>query len=106
MDLDGYSAAAEAFATEFARRYYRQFAGLAGAEPFVALYDDHARLFTAAAVTRLREATAGEGDRARRRRLVALLRFAADGYLGRSTAALEAELARLEGRARVDGLRL
>jgi len=106
MDVDRYSAGAEAFATEFARGYYRQFAGLGGAGSFGALYDSHARLFSVEAVARLREAAAGETDPGRRRRLVALLRFAADGHLGRATAPLEAELARLEGRARVDGLRL
>ena len=105
MDVDGYSARAEAFATELARRYHRQFAGLGSAEPLGALYDAHRELFTAHSVQRLRAARA-VADGEMRRRLAALLRFAVDGHLGQAAAPLEAELARREAAARVADVRL
>src|SRR5271170_7840741 len=95
MDIDGYSARAEAFATELARSYYRRYAGLGEAIPLAELYAASGPLFTAATVQRLREA---RGDR---RRLAGLLRFAVEGHLGHATAPLEAELAEREGAIRL-----
>ncbi len=100
MDVAGYSARAEAFATELARRYYRQFAGLEGA-PSGALYEHAGELFAAGTVDALRAAMGAADDPARRRRLGLLLRFAADGHLGAATAALEAQLNEREGELRV-----
>ena len=98
MDIDGYSARAEAFATDLARLYYRQFAGLGAGESLGAPYAGSAELFGADAVQRLREAAARQPEQ---RRIRMLLRFAVDGHLGRATARPESELVRREGELRV-----
>nr|MDQ4040914.1 hypothetical protein [Actinomycetota bacterium] len=108
MDLDAYRAAAESFTAELSLEYYRHYAGLQhelGIEP---VYDRHAALFERATVENLREAAQRASASHERRALRALLDFAVDGYLGRATKRLDAELARRETELtlEVDGERL
>ncbi len=108
MNLDAYRAAAESFTAELSLEYYRHYAGLQqelGIEP---VYDRHAALFERATVETLREAAAHAPAGDERRALCALLDFAVDGYLGRATKRLDAELARRETELalEVDGERL
>lgn len=85
MDLDDYRAEAERFVSALDREYYLHFAGLQDEFEIEAIYERHARLFSAEAVAALRE----DGP-------LELLRFAAEGHVGQAVKAESAELARLE----------
>ena len=95
LDLDSYAARAEAFLTELDREYHLHYSGQKADYEVEAVYERHAGLFGRDAVLALREeAVAGAGER--RRRAGYLLELAVGGYLGRASAAEEAELARAE----------
>src|SRR2546421_1174204 len=97
MNLDIYREAAETFAGELNREYYRHFAGLTDDFEIEAVYARHAHLFSREAVEELRgwlRDGPARDDEARRRRY--LLDFGVEGFLGRATAAQEAELAQRE----------
>src|SRR5436305_7241336 len=98
MDLDAYRQSAEAFVSKLTNEYYRHFAGLKASYEIEPIYEDHAELFTARAVDELRtqlDRSAGAGGE-ERRRLMMLLDFAVEGYIGQATKHAEAALARLE----------
>ncbi|HUO74846.1 MAG TPA: hypothetical protein VMU39_29035 [Solirubrobacteraceae bacterium] len=97
MDLEAYRRRAEAFTHELTGEYYRHYAGLKEDYEIEAIYDDHAELFTRAAVEQLRDALerAQPGSEERRRRAM-LLDFAVEGYIGLETKRPEAEIARRE----------
>lgn len=107
-NLDAYRADAERFVAELGLEYYRHYAGLAEDLAVEAVYERHAGLFAPGAVEGLREAAAAAAPGDEARRLRALLDFAAEGRVGRATAALDAELARREAflDLQVDGERL
>jgi hypothetical protein len=97
MDLDSYRASAESFVCALTGEYYRHFAGLKEAYEIEPIYERHAELFERPAVDDLRgrlDAAAPGGEE--RRRLMMLLDFAVEGYVGQATKHVEAELARLE----------
>jgi hypothetical protein len=109
MDLAGYRTDAERFIAELGLEYYRHYAGLAEDLALEPIYERHAGLFEGAAVEALRaRAGAAPSGEDEGRRLRALLDFAAEGRVGRATAALDAELARREAALHldVDGERL
>jgi hypothetical protein len=102
MDLDGYRRDAEEFLAALTLEYYRHYAGHKPDYDIEPIYARYGALFTAEAVLELRAA------RDRRPALSPLLDFAADGYVGEATKALEAELAGREAALTVelDGERL
>ncbi|HET6447559.1 MAG TPA: hypothetical protein VFG31_00520 [Conexibacter sp.] len=98
MDLAAYRLQAEAFTAELGEEYHAHFAGLRAEFDVEPIYAQHADLFTADAVARLREqadaALARGEDAGRRARM--LLDFAVDGHLGLISTDLEGELAERE----------
>src|SRR3954462_15545393 len=109
MELEAYREDAERFVAELGLEYYRHYAGLADDLQLEAIYERHARLFEASAVEELRIAAGAQAIGAdERRRRLALLDFAAEGHVGRATAALDDELGRREAlyQLTVDGERL
>jgi hypothetical protein len=97
MDLDAYRHAAESFLAELTGEYYRHYAGLQDEYEIEAIYARHGELFTAGAVSSLRERRqAVEPGAEEGRRLRMLVDFAVEGYVGEQTKAAEAELARRE----------
>ena len=85
MNVDDYRAEAEAFVSALDREYYLHFSGQKDEFEIEAVYERHARLFTAEAVDALRGGESRE-----------LLRFAAEGHVEQAVKELAAELAELE----------
>jgi hypothetical protein len=96
FDLAEYRAAAEHFAEELSREYYRHLAGHKTELEIEPIYARFEQLFERDAVARLRELADAETDGDEARRLRYLLHFAFDGYMGNATRAEEAEIASLE----------
>ncbi len=97
MDLDAYRHSAETFMTEMMREYYLHYAGLQDSFEIEPIYARHADLFARDSVLALRELDArATGDADERRQARMLLDFAAEGYVGEATKAVEEELARTE----------
>ena len=95
MDIDAYRAEAEAFVSAISREHLLHFSGRRESLDLEPIYARHAALFEPAAVERLRAAATGDsGTRA-------LLELAAEGLVGRKTAAETEELARREASATV-----
>jgi hypothetical protein len=103
MDLEAYRQSAETFLQSLEREYFRHYAGLQEAFEIEPIYSRHAALFSRGAVESLRElrdrGAPGSEDR---RRLSALLDFAAQGYVGDGSKTLEAELAQREATLQVE----
>ena len=103
MDLEAYRQSAETFLQSLEREYYRHYAGLQEAFEIEPIYRRHASLFSRGAVESLRQlrdrSAPGSEDR---RRLSALLDFAAQGYVSDRSKSLEAELAQREATLQVD----
>ena len=102
FDLDRYRRRAERFSEELSREYYLHLAGHKAELEIEPIYEEHADLFTAEAVGRLRELAdePGNGDERDRRRY--LLHFAFDGLFGLETRSETVELAALEASLEVD----
>ncbi len=92
--LDSYAEKAEAFITELDTEYHLHFSGQKPDFEVAGIYARHTELFDRGRVEWLREESAAGGDEGRRGAY--LLEFAVGGYLGRSCADEEAELAQLE----------
>ncbi len=103
MDLEAYRRDAEAFMTALTREFYRHYAGLQAEYDIEPIYARHAALFTAEAVSRLREQRerSPAGSEARRR-LAMLLAFAVDGFVGERTKSSESALAEREAALEVE----
>jgi hypothetical protein len=103
MDLEAYRKSAETFLESLEREFYRHYAGLQEAFEIESIYSRHASLFSRGAVESLRQlrdrAAPGGEDR---RRLSALLDFAAQGYVSDRSKSLEAELAQREATLQID----
>jgi hypothetical protein len=108
MDLAAYRRSAETFVAELGEEYHAHYAGLKDGFDVEAIYARHAKLFTPAAVARLRERTAAASGEDEARRLRMLLDFAVEGCVGQATKELEAQLARCEAglRLSIDGERV
>src|SRR5436190_13068488 len=97
MDLAAYRTSAEAFVSELMNAYYRHYAGLDDEYAVEPVYERHAELFERGPVEELRKLVdAADAGTEERRRLTMLLDFAVEGFIGRATKELEAELARRE----------
>lgn len=94
FDLAQYRQGAESFFSAMDREYYLHFSGRQDSYEIEPIYEEHEDLFAREAIDGLRE----HGSRS-------LLEFAAQGYIGRETRALSAELARREAglQLEVDG---
>lgn len=95
--LAGYSAELEEFTARLAEAEYRQLAGLAPSMGLSDIYADHATLFEASTIDRLREAAEGSGDEAPQAR--ELLAFAMREHLASDVAELTDRVAAAEAAA-------
>ena len=97
FDRSAYEHGVEAFLAELNEERYRQVAGLSETPAEAGVYARHAGLFTPEVIDALRKAVDSGGEESARNR--ALLAFACDGYLHRSTTDLPDRIATAENRA-------
>ena len=97
FDRSAYEQGAEAFLAELNEERFRNVAGLSDTSAQAAVYTRYASLFTPETIDALRSAVDSGGEESARNR--ALLAFASDGYLHRSTADLPDRIATAESRA-------
>lgn len=103
MDLGAYRSSAETFVSELENAYYRHYAGLDDEYAIEPIYERHAELFHRGSVDGLRERlSAAASGTEERRRLMMLLDFAVEGFIGQETKDFEAELARREAALSLD----
>jgi hypothetical protein len=102
LDLHAYREQAERFLEAIDREYYLHLSGQKPELEIAGIYEEHADLFGADAVARLREAavSADGGDEGRAHRY--LLTFAFEGHLGQATKADAEEIAGLEASLEVE----
>ena len=97
FDRSAYEHGVEAFLAELNEERYRNLAGLSESSVQAGVYARHAALFTTETIDALRTLVDAGGKESERNR--ALLAFASDGYLHRSTTDLPDQIATAERRA-------
>ena len=102
LDLTEYRRRAEDFIEALDREYYEHFSGRKDVCDTAAVYDRFPGLFTRDAVLELDALYEATSDLEEKRRLMYLVTFAVDGYLGGETRLLGDEIANTEGAATIE----
>ncbi len=101
IDLSEYRRRAEAFIEALDREHYEHFSGRKETLDSAVVYDRFAELFTRESVLELDALYEATADLEEKRRLMYLVTFAVDGYLGGETRHLGDEIANTEGAATI-----